>query len=170
MRVGGVPAEAILHPSLARLAIGAPHAVSRPILETALRRSFHTHAGGSPVVWSEHGDELQLDPDKLRVATHDRLILVAVPVSCKETKGEATVAFACNPVKAPLGLVLATEATPRGPRLIVERWGEAITACAWVSLVEALSSLVKPSACETLQLVGLGAHEEGVVVVMQRKA
>ena len=139
------------------------------MLRSALALHAHGAATAASVVWRDAGDELLFAPAKARIATREGLVFVGLPVFCEESgHAEVTVVFACNPAKAPLGIVLVAEEAPRGPRLVVERWSEALVACAYGALLDSLAALVHGAPGESLLLAGVGADAEGLVVVMQR--
>lgn len=159
--------------SLAPAAVGRAHRVSREAVENVLRFAIALHAHGaattSSVVWRDGGDELLIAPAKARLATREGLVFVGLPVFCEESgHAEVTVVFACNPAKAPLGVVLVAEEAPHGPRVVVERWAEPLVACAYGALLDALAALVHGAPGEELLLAGVGADAAGLVVVMQR--
>lgn len=161
-------------PSLPPSALGQAHRFSRQTLEQVLRSAVALHAHGgeatsTSVVWRDAGDELLVTPAKARIATAEGLVFIGLAVFCEESgQAEATVIFACNPAKSPLGIMLVAEGTPRGPRVVVERWAGPLVACAYGALLESLSALVQGAPGEALVLAGFGADPEGVVVVMQR--
>lgn len=107
----------------------------------ALYRSFFAAAGGpiearADAVWTQSDAELLVRLSGTRVRFLDGLVLVGIPVFCEQTGDvEIVVAFAVGAKEAPAGMVIATEQRPRGPALIVDRWGEALTAAAHQALI-----------------------------------
>ena len=98
--------------------------------------------GSNPVVWSAGDDELLVLTADARLVTADGFAVVAVHVYTEQT-GDAwvTVPFALGSATAPLGLVMGTESVPRGPALIVQRWGEHLQGVAWQALLHLASGV-----------------------------
>jgi hypothetical protein len=95
-------------------------------------------AAGAPsqVVWADGEHELLVIVAKVRILLQDGFVLVGVPVYTEQTGAvEICVPFAVGGKGAPTGLMIATEKTPRGPALLVERWGDQLIAVAWQALV-----------------------------------
>jgi hypothetical protein len=93
-------------------------------------------AGGRPrgdaVVWSDGDSELVVVVAEVRVRLVHGALAVTIPVRCEEIGAADThVTFAAGSPERPAGLLVATEMRPRGPRLIVDRWGQALIAFAW---------------------------------------
>jgi hypothetical protein len=94
------------------------------------------------VVWQEADAEVVVHLDRTRVRVTDGLVLVGLTLECDQTGlAEVVVPFAVGTDEHPAGLVAATEAKPRGPAVLVDRWGEAIVATAWGALVEAATAV-----------------------------
>lgn len=99
--------------------------------------------GGDPrvaargILWRDAGNEIVLHPARATLATGERLIVVAIPVYTDQT-GDALVAipFVTNAGDSALGLIAATETTPRGPAAVVDVFGDTLVAVAWAALVE----------------------------------
>lgn len=88
------------------------------------------------VVWTQGDDELLVRLADVRVRILDGLVLVGVPVFCEQTGDtEIVVAFAVGAPDAPTGMLIATEDAPRGPAIIVDRWGEALVDAAHRALL-----------------------------------
>ena len=117
-----VPAAAL--PGLAATALGARYA-----------------APGQPppprVVWTDGDSEVLVHLDKTEVVTFPGLVLIALTLETDETgRGQLVVPFAVGSPDSPAGLVAVTEARPRGPSPLADRWGEAVTAAAWLALLD----------------------------------
>jgi len=117
-----VPAAAL--PELAATALGARYA-----------------APGQPppprVVWADGDSEVLVHLDKTEVVTFPGLVLIALTLEADETgPGQLVVPFAVGSPDSPAGLVAVTEARPRGPSALADRWGEAVTAAAWLALLD----------------------------------
>jgi hypothetical protein len=101
---------------------------------TALARA--AGAEGDVVVWHDGDSELLLRPAQARLERGgDSIVVVRVPVFCDQTgEIEVVVPFAVS--RDPdRGLVAATDAVPRGPAEVVNRWGDPLVAAAWEALV-----------------------------------
>jgi hypothetical protein len=94
------------------------------------------------VVWEQAGSELLVHLKRTRVAVLDGLVLVGLTVESAETgRTEVTVPFAVGRTDRLAGMVVTTEPVPRGPEVIIDRWGEAITAAAWQILLDVVATL-----------------------------
>jgi hypothetical protein len=93
-------------------------------------------AGGAAVVWTSGDDELLVSTGDVRLVLADGFAIVAIHVYTEQT-GDAQVAvpFALGAPGAPLGLVMGTESVPRGPALVVDRWGDQLQGAAWQALL-----------------------------------
>lgn len=146
----------------------------------ALYRSFFAaaggpiEAGGTDAVWTQSDAELLVRLSRTRVRFLDGLMLVGIPVFCEQTgDAEIVVAFAVGAEDAPAGMVIATERRPRGPALIVDRWGEALTAAAQRALI-ALAQGIAGAAGEDvdgapLLPAALQASAEGLEITPQAR-
>ena len=84
---------------------------------------------GSAVVWADGEHELLIQPGQVRVLLRDGFVLVGITVFTEQTGTvEITVPFAVGTAAEPAGLMIATEPVPRGPALVVERWGDQLIA------------------------------------------
>lgn len=94
------------------------------------------------VIWEQAGSELLVHLKRTRVAVLDGLVLVGLTVESVETQQiEVTVPFAVGRLDRLAGMVVTTEPVPRGPEVIIDRWGEAIIAAAWQILLDVVGSL-----------------------------
>jgi hypothetical protein len=99
-------------------------------------------AGTDTVVWTHGGSELLVIIAKVRVRVDEGVVLVTIPVSCDQVpQADIDVGFAVGDDKRPAGLLAATEDRPRGPRAVVDVWGEALTAFAWQILLSVTSGV-----------------------------
>jgi hypothetical protein len=119
-----------------------PVAVPLETAQALYRAAFAAAAGpgeagrADAAVWTQSDAELLVRPAKVRVRFLDGLVLVGVPVFCEQTEdAEVVVAFAVGAEDAPAGMVIATERLPRGPAVIVDRWGDALAAAAHRALI-----------------------------------
>lgn len=127
-----LPASAVT--GLAIAAIGARHAVP-----------------GQPppaqVIWHDGDSEVLVHLDKTQAVLFPGLVLIALTLEADETgPGQLVVAFA---VGSPAGLVAVAEARPRGPAQLVDRWGEAATAAAWLALLDMAHGMALQSGTDT---------------------
>jgi len=122
-----------------------PDAATPAQLDTLLARGLAgTPADGSApsiradarVIWVDHGDEVLVHLDSLRTAIAGETVLVSLDLQTDET-GRATlvVPFAVG-TRPEGGLTFVTEALPRGPELLVRRWGEAVQNAAYAALLD----------------------------------
>ncbi len=87
-------------------------------------------------VWTKGSSELIVVTGKVAITLDDGLVLITIPVSCDQlASGIVQVPFAAGGKETPAGMVFATEDRPRGPELIVDVWGESLTAFAWKLLL-----------------------------------
>lgn len=94
------------------------------------------------VIWEQAGSELLVHLKHTRVAVLDGLVLVGITVETVETeRTEVTVPFAVGRTDRLAGMVVTTEPVPRGPEVIIDRWGEAIIAAAWQILLDVVATL-----------------------------
>lgn len=135
-----------------------------------------TGTDAGQVVWSQGGNELLVILAKVAVHVDHGIALVDIPVSCdQEADGHITVAFAVGDDHRPAGMLAVTEDRPRGPRVVVDVWGESLTAFAWQVLLT-VSTAVAGSAGEDVDgapliPVGLAATGEGLrILTMARHA
>ena len=119
-----------------------PVALEVEIAQAVYRAAFAAAAGpaearrAGAAVWTQSGAELLVRLGRVRVRFIDGLVLVGIPVFCEQTEdAEVVVAFAVGAEDAPAGMVIATEPLPRGPAVIVDRWGDALAAVAHQALI-----------------------------------
>lgn len=102
------------------------------------------------VIWEQAGSELLVHFKRSRVAVLDGLVLVGLTVETIETeRTEVTVPFAVGRPDRLAGMVVTTEPVPRGPEVIVDRWGEAIIAAAWQILLDVVATLCARTGVDT---------------------
>jgi hypothetical protein len=93
-------------------------------------------APASKVVWVDHGDEVLVHLDSLRTAIAGDSVLVSIDLETDET-GRAAVVVPFTVGSAPAGgLTLVTEELPRGPEILVLRWGRAVQEAAYAALLD----------------------------------
>jgi hypothetical protein len=123
-------------------AVGPEIPLSRDELQKLVSVAVITAAGlpagtdAGQVVWSQAGNELLVLLAKVAVQVDHGIALVDIPISCDQSpNGSVTVAFAVGDDRRPAGMLAVTEDRPRGPRVVVDVWGEALTAFAWQMLL-----------------------------------
>jgi hypothetical protein len=88
------------------------------------------------VIWVENGDEVLVHLDSMRVRVLDGIVLVSVDLETDQTgRTPLVVSFAVGKANDPAGLVAVTDEFPRGNGLLASRWGRALQAAAWASLL-----------------------------------
>lgn len=99
------------------------------------------------VVWTGGTDSLLVLLDSVTVVTSEGLITVSVEVACDELAGrrgtskhKIAVDIVVGTQARPTGL-LAAAPVPRGDPLIVDRWGDELTALAWRAMLDTAASL-----------------------------
>lgn len=89
------------------------------------------------VLWVDGRNQLLVQLDQAKVALGDGFIDTHLVVQCDQTQRTSVVAtFVTSTAKRPSGFIVATEDRPRGPRVIVDAWGEALVALAWRAVIE----------------------------------
>ncbi len=90
----------------------------------------------SKVVWVDHGDEVLVHLDSTRVRMLDGSLLVSVDLETDQTGRQPLVlAFALGGHNDPAGLVAVTDELPRGNTMLASRWGAALQAAVWSSVL-----------------------------------
>ena len=94
------------------------------------------------VVWTEGSSELLVIVAKVLVRVDQGVVLVTIPVSCNQVPhADIDVGFAVGDDERQAGLLATTEDRPRGPRAVVDIWGEALTAFAWQIVLSVTSGI-----------------------------
>lgn len=88
------------------------------------------------VIWIDNGNEVLVHLDSLRTVILEGMILVSLDLESDQT-GRTTmvVPFAVGKQGDPAGLIAVTEEFPRGNGVLASRWGNALQAAAWSSLL-----------------------------------
>lgn len=131
-------------------------------------------AQAGEVVWTDGDAELLVRADKSRLVLTEGFALVGLPVFTEQTgEVEVVVPFATGTTKAPLGLVLATEPEPRGPAVLMPRWGDPLVAAAWQALIDLVRELAAASGVdarqEPLLPAVLGTSSKGLHLTAQAR-
>lgn len=107
-------------------------------------------ADTSAVVWRAAGNELLVRFGRTEVRLDEGIVVLQVPVHCDEvTESTVTVAFAVGERRRPAGLLAITEERPRGAALVVEVWGDALTAFAWQVVLSVVAGVAAGAGVDT---------------------
>jgi hypothetical protein len=88
------------------------------------------------VVWVDAGDEVVAHLDSVQVKILDRLVLISIDLESDQTgRTPLIVSFALGNAGDPAGLVAVTDEFPHGDGRLVSRWGEAVQAALWSTLL-----------------------------------
>ncbi len=102
------------------------------------------------VIWQDHDSEVLVYLAKTAVRMQPGLVLVGLAMQTDQTgAGQVVVGLGIGNPKQPSGLIVATEAKPRGPVALVDRWGDAAVAAAWRSLLDAAHALALQAGVDT---------------------
>jgi hypothetical protein len=125
-----------------------PGGISEPVtidaedLDRLLQTALAPEDGGDVLLLTDGDSELLVDPARCRARVGDGVVLVVLGVECDQTgPAQVVVPFAVGSEGATAGMVMATEQLPRGPAIVVGRWGEALVAMAWEALVAVAAGL-----------------------------
>jgi hypothetical protein len=92
------------------------------------------------VVWSDAESEVVVHFHETRVRTLPHgLMLIGLTLQAQETGPNPvtlTVPFALGRDNRIAGMLAVTESRPRGPTVLVDRWGDAVIATAWQALLD----------------------------------
>ena len=133
-----------------------PITVDQPTLQAAIVSALATPyapVGAAPpaqVVWFDHDGDVLVHIGATEVSLFDGLVLVALTLETDETGlGQLSVPLTVGTPAQPVGLVVGTELSPRGPSLLVDRWGEAATAAAWNALLDVAGHLAEQGGADS---------------------
>lgn len=166
--------------------IPLPAKQATQLLVTAIRQGAATGASGrvpppdadlpEAVLWQEGADALLVQIARCRVELGEGEVAVTFPVRCDQLPdffGVVRVLFAVGTAKRPTGLLAATSSRPEGPPIVVQRWGEALTALAWQALLDLARGVAVHAGRDGdgagLVPVALAASPDGLVVLPQAR-
>jgi hypothetical protein len=122
-----------------------PDQFDAPALSSALEvRLQGTPADGraapaavsNQVLWVDSGDEVLVHLDSIQARILDKLLLVSIDLESDQTgRTPLIVGFALGSATDPAGLVATTDEYPRGDGRLAARWGEAVQAALWSTLL-----------------------------------
>jgi hypothetical protein len=124
------------------------------------------------VVWQAAGSEMLVHLGATRVVTREGLVLVDLVVETEQTgRADVIVPFAVGCGERPAGMVALAERKPRGPPVLVDRWGDAIVAAAWQALLDIADAVAHAAgrdvAGRPLRPGALLAGDDGLRVIPQ---
>lgn len=163
--------ELVPGPPLPPGRLGSPVLLNADVLQALV--GVAVGAAEEPrVVWQAAGSEVLVHLDATRAVTREGLLLINLVVEAEQTgRAEVVVPFAVGSIERPAGMVVLTEPKPRGPAVLVDRWGEAIVAAAWQVLLDIAGAAARASggdvAGRQLRPGALVAGEEGLQVLPQ---
>lgn len=163
--------ELVPGPPLPPGEIGQPASLGADVLQELVGVALGA-AEEPRVVWQAAGSELLVHLDASRAVTREGLVLVNLVVETEQTgRADVVVPFAVGSTERPAGMVVLSEPKPRGPAVLVDRWGEAIVAAAWQMLLDIAEAAARASgrdvAGRPLRAGALLAQEDGIRVVPQ---
>jgi hypothetical protein len=127
------------------------------------------------VLWQDGPAALLVEVSAITVRLDEGLVSVGIPVRCDQLprgREVITVDFVLGTPTRPTGL-LAAATEPRGSRLIVERWGEALTALAWQALLDAVGGIAGAAGTDddgaVLVPTALTASANGLAIIAQAR-
>ncbi len=127
------------------------------------------------MLWQEGPDALMIDVARLDIRVGAGLITVTIPVICDQLprgRGVVDVDFVVGTPDRPTGL-LAAATEPRGPRVVLRRWGAALTALAWQSVLGSIGGVAAAAGIDrdgaALIPTALTATPAGVSITVQAR-
>jgi hypothetical protein len=176
--VAAIPGGKPLPPGATAPPVQLPPQQSGAMFVTSFVATVGGPAAASPtgappaVVWRDGEHELLISPGRARLLLQDGFALVGIFVYAEQTGAvEIAVPFAVGRPSAPTGLMIATEPVPRGPALLVERWGDQLIAAAWHALLTLAAGVAAAAGTDTggapLIPVSLIASPDGLTVLPQ---
>jgi hypothetical protein len=129
---------------------------------------------GRAVLWADNDRELLVVVAAVRVRLASGVVAVTVPVRCEETGPvDVHVSFAVGDRGRPTGLLAACEERPRGPRLIVDLWGDSLVAFAWHLVLQVAAHVAFAAGTDMdgtgLVPAALAAGADGLAVLPQAR-
>jgi hypothetical protein len=126
------------------------------------------------VVWVDGDRELFVLVTEVQVALAPGVVAVTIPVQCDQTgPTQVHVSFAVGTSKRPLGMVAASEQRPRGPRAVVDVWGDALLAFAWQVVLDVAAGTAAHAGQDTagafLLPAALASTRNGLTVLPQAR-
>jgi hypothetical protein len=128
------------------------------------------------LLWTDGDSALLVELTTASTQVGDGQVTVSLPVSCDQLhdqSGVVRVAFAVGTRDRPAGLLAATGARPDGPPVVVDVWGDALTALAWRAVLDAAAGVARATGGDhdgsPLIVAGLTASTAGIEVLPQAR-
>ncbi len=110
--------------------------ISVRLAGTPANGSALTTPVGNQVIWVDSGDEVLVHLDSLQSRILDRLVVISIDLESDQSgRTPLIVSFALGNATDPAGLVAVTDQYPRGDGSMAARWGEAVQAALWSTLL-----------------------------------
>jgi hypothetical protein len=129
----------------------------------------------SSVLWQDGADTLLVEVAGINVQVGDGLVSVTIPVQCDQLlngRDVVIVDLVLGTPGRPTGM-LAAATEPRGPRVVVRRWGEALLALAWQALLDTAGGVAGAAGTDqdgaVLIPTGLTASQNGLAIIAQAR-
>jgi hypothetical protein len=91
---------------------------------------------GDKVIWIDGGDEVLVHLDSIQIRILDRMVLISIDLESDQSgRSPLIVSFALGNATDLAGLVAVTDEYPRGDGSLTARWGEAVQAALWSTLL-----------------------------------
>lgn len=136
--------------------VAPPVAVPAPAVEqltaAALGSAYAAAGQAAPaqVIWQDGEGEVLVHLDATKVVMFPGLVVVELTLETDQTGiGQVVMPFAVGSPTSPAGLLAVTEDLPRGPAQLVDRWGQAAIAAAWLALLDVAHGLALQSGFDT---------------------
>jgi hypothetical protein len=181
---GLVPADP-LPPGTAGAQVPVAPATFGPLVVAAAGQALPgVQAGGTApdaVLWQQGVDALLVRVAAITTVVGDGWVTVTVPVTCDQLQNPTgaaptqpvTVTFVMGTADRPAGLFAAAPSRPDGPAVVVERWGDALTALAWRALLDTVAGIAAAAGRDSdgspLIPVAVAATAKGLVVQTQAR-
>jgi predicted transcriptional regulator len=130
-------------------------------------RDILSDGHASPVIWQEDGSELIIHCDSVQVNLKDSFATCSLDVECDQTgKASVEMTFCLGSKNLLTNLSSTSEEAPRGPPIIIGRWGPILQDVFWHGLLDLVA--VKTESPE-IGPKGIGA-DEGALWISTRPA
>jgi hypothetical protein len=140
----GTPAEPL--PLTAKRGTGLVRAAAKDAAAASLGRR-PTDPPLDAILWRDGADSLLVLLDSVRLTTAEGVVTVLVEVACDQLrvgrrtpKARVEIELVVGTEERPAGLLAAAPA-PRGPAVVVDRWGDELVAFAWQALLDTAAGL-----------------------------
>jgi hypothetical protein len=127
------------------------------------------------LLWQDGPAALLVEVGAIAVTLDEGLVTVVIPVRCDQlprSRELVSVDLVIGTPARPTGM-LAAAGQPRGSRIVVERWGEALTALAWQALLDAAGGVAGAAGTDrdgaVLVPTALTASANGLAIVAQAR-